>query len=109
MDVVAGSSAPVGQVENNVIDTDALIKRGYRRVSNKYGRVARIDRPDWVQVLAIRLHRAPADFYVPGEPNPTGSWCDFYRRTYSEDVLEMDPTLAQKIPSSCHDPVGYVE
>ena len=90
-------------------DPKRLTAMGYRRTSNKCGMLSRIDRPDWIQVLAVHLRRAPADFYVPGEDKPTGSWCDFYRRVLSKDTIEIDPNLARQVPTSGHDPIGYVE
>lgn len=86
-----------------------LTAQGYRVVSNRHAQVARIDRPDWVEFLARELHRAPADFYVPGDPNPSGGWCDYYRRVYSRDKLTVEHGVAALIPNSGHDPVGYVE
>lgn len=85
-----------------------LIAKGYRRTSNKYRTVSRIDRPDWLNVLAINLHRAPADFYVPGESSPCGGWCDYYRRVISKDKIEVSPEVYALIPGSGHDPVGYL-
>jgi hypothetical protein len=88
---------------------EQLVAMGYRRTSRKYGMVSRIDRPDWVQVLARHLRRAPADFYVPGENEVQGNWCDYYRCVLSKDTLEIGPVLALRVPTSGHDPVGYVD
>lgn len=88
---------------------EELIARGYRKVSNKYGRLSRIDRPDWLHLLAVHLGRAPADFYVPGAEKPAGNWCDYYRRVLSKDKVDIDPQLARKAPSSDWDDIGYVE
>lgn len=85
-----------------------LIARGYRRVSNKHCRVARIDRPDWVWHLAEHLRRAPADFYVPGEPEPSACWADFYRRGLTKDVIQVAPEVSRLVKPSGWDPVGYV-
>ncbi len=86
-----------------------LAARGYRRISNKHGMLARIDRPDWVDVLAVKLRRAPADFYVPGEALPAANWADFYRRMCSGDVVFVEPAgLARLVPTSDWDPVGYI-
>lgn len=87
---------------------DGLIAQGYRRTSNRYGMVSRIDRPDWIEVLAAHLRRSPAELYVPGEPDtPSASWMDYYRRVLSEDTLEIDPNEARRIPNSNWDPCGY--
>lgn len=82
---------------------------GYRKVSNKFGVLSRIDRPDWVQVLAEHLHRSPAELYVPGRPeHPSAHWCDYYRRVLSTDTVMIDPAFARYIPNSNNDPVGFV-
>ena len=86
-----------------------MIRRGYRRTSSKYGIVSRIDREDWVMVLAKALRRAPADFYVPGGSTPAANWCDHYRRVYSKDKIELGHYGARNFPSSCHNGVGFVE
>ena len=86
-----------------------LIAAGYRRTSNKYRMVSRIDRPDWLVVLAKELRRSPAEFYAPGEPDPAETWCDYYRRCLSRDTLErVDPDVFKLIPGSGWDPVGYI-
>jgi hypothetical protein len=86
-----------------------LAAMGYRRTSNKYGMLSRIDRADWIEVLAAHLRRAPADFYIPGEKFPAANWCDFYRRVLSKDTIEIDPNKAREVPSSSYDPIGFVE
>lgn len=85
------------------------IEAGYRKVSNRFGMLSRIDRPDWIEVLARHLHRSPAELYVPGKPErPSAHWCDYYRRVLSTDTVTIDPALARHIPNSNHDPVGFV-
>ena len=66
-----------------------LSRMGYRRVSWAYRMVKRIDREDWVEVLAKYTNRAPADFYVIGEYAPSESWAGFYRRVLSKDCIEV--------------------
>lgn len=86
-----------------------LTARGYRRVSNAHGMLARVDREDWIVVLAKHMGRSPAEFYVPGAKEPEACWADFYRRVLSRDQVHVEPAgLARFVPSSCHDPVGYV-
>jgi len=99
--------------DSTPVDTDALIKKGYRRVSNKFGHVARIDRPDWREHMAER--NAPWDPKGQGmewvrllEKTP-GSAEDHYRRCYSKDVLVLSPGQAKRVPPSAHDPAGYIE
>lgn len=75
----------------------ALVAKGYRRISNKYGMVARIDRPDWIEVL-------PANF----KRNANANAADYYRRCVSKDVLELPTSVAMMVPNSDNDAVGFV-
>lgn len=86
-----------------------LTAQGYCRVSWKHGGVARIDREDWVQHMAKELRRAPADFYVPGDSQPSGSWASFYRSVYSKDVLwNLPREVIALIPTSGHNSTGFI-
>lgn len=81
------------------LSAEELIKRGYRRTSNKFCILARIDREDWLEFMAdehpnmMRMDQA--------------SLADFYRRVYSKD--KVTSPASRDVPSSNHDPVGYVE
>lgn len=88
-----------------------LIDAGYRRTSNAFGHVARVDREDWQEWMA-RKH-APWDPEGEGAGWVSsglrdGSSADFYRRIYSRDKKVLPRELARRIPSSNHDPVGFV-
>lgn len=87
-----------------------LVSQGYRRTSRRHRIVSRIDRPDWVQVLAKELRRAPADFYVPGEKEPAANWADYYRRCLSKDTqtLEISWQAFMTMPGSGYDNVGFI-
>lgn len=101
----------------------ALADVGYRRVSHKYNMIARIDRPDWLEVLAAHCGRARADFYIMGNPNRNipgaapyavsdkigNNWKDFYRRVLSKDVMTVTSEVSKLIPGSDYDPVEYIE
>lgn len=100
---------------------EELARRGYRRISSKYGLVARVDRPDWIMVLAAHLHRSPAEFYLvrqtsagDGEQyaidsnHPSPMWADHYRRTYSRDKFRVDPEVAKFLRDSEQSYVDYV-
>jgi hypothetical protein len=73
--------------------------------------VARIDRPDWVQVLAKDMKRSVADFYMVDRPHTVSSnWADHYRRCLSKDVLTLEPRqIALLVPGSNHDTVGFID
>ncbi len=84
---------------------EELIVRGYRRVSNKYGIVARVDRSDWWEALEKYFGRN-----MPiRTPNEIAHWADYYRRTLSKDTLELGPEKARSIPSSSWDSTGFIE
>lgn len=90
-----------------------LIRRGYRRVSNKYRIVSRIDRPDWREFMA--KEHAPWDPQGDGMGwvfllgRQAGSAEDHYRSVYSKDNIENIPNeIFKQIPGSGYDPVGYV-
>jgi hypothetical protein len=73
--------------------------KGYRRTSNAYCIVARIDREDWLQVLADKMHCAVADFYNRDGTGINDRWRDHYIRCYSKDVLIVSPSVIRKIKS----------
>lgn len=77
-----------------------LTEQGYRRVSNRYGHVARIDRPDWKEFMASK------GYYTT--PQNKGSIADQYRRCYSRDRLTVPVEVAAYVPSSCEHHVAYV-
>lgn len=81
---------------------------GYRRTSNRYLICSRIDRADWLDVLAKELGRSPAQFFVPGAREPEGCWGDYYRRVISRDKIELREAEFRKVPGSDHDDCGYI-
>jgi hypothetical protein len=109
------------------MDSHQLIEKGYRRVSNKFKMVSRVDRPDWLDVLfnvrAIRNTIVLAqlkDYYRGVDFSGTFSeesvmqeaamCADHYRRCFSKDNIEwLDPEIFKRIPSSGGDPTGYIQ
>lgn len=82
-------------------DMPALVALGYRRTSRKHGMISRIDRPDWKEVLA----REGMLFGLGRE----GNGADHYRACYSSDKITLKPpSLALEVPTSGHDPIGFV-
>lgn len=76
----------------------ALIAAGYRRVSNRSLTIARIDNPDWQEVL---LASNPAILIA-------GNAEDYYRRKLSEDRIKLNASVFKAIPSSTCDSTGYI-
>jgi len=73
--------------------------RGYRRVSNKRGTVARIDRPDWEKVEGMDEAQ---DLDEVGKEH-------FYRRAFSQDRVQLDRDTARKFHNSLWAQTGYVK
>lgn len=86
-----------------------LIALGYRRISNGFKLLARIDNPDWVYELASTLRCSPAAlFLADGSGDPDPQWCDHYRRCYSKDRIAVSEKVYRLIPGSGHDGTGFV-
>lgn len=65
-----------------------LAASGYCVVSNKYMRVARIDRKGWKEHMAMKY--SPWDFQEGMDwVNSLRNAADHYRRVYSKDTLEF--------------------
>jgi hypothetical protein len=76
-----------------------LYSKGYRRVSNAYCRVARIDREDWLTVLAEQRRCSIAHFYNVDGSGISDQHRDHYVRCHSKDVLTVSPAISRKIPT----------
>ena len=74
-----------------------LNRMGYRRISNKYKLVARIDRDDWMDVLAKQLNCCRADFYKLDGSGISNTWKDHYIRVYSEDKMTVSQEVYSKM------------
>jgi hypothetical protein len=87
----------------------SLISKGYRRTSNKYGMVSRVDRSDWREYMA--KHHTPWDIKRGLEwVEALGdSASDYYRRVLSKDSKEFGREYAKFFPSSSGSGVGWVE
>lgn len=78
---------------NAWLEAATLTKQGYRKVSNRYKLVARIDRDDWMDILARQLNCCRADFYKLDGTGIANNWKDHYIRVYSEDKLTVTPEV----------------
>lgn len=86
------------QVKDNQQLTDFVVagnlhEQGYRRVSNKYKLVARIDCDNWLDVLAKSLNCCRADFYKLDGSGISDQWRDHYVRVYSKDQITVSPEI----------------
>lgn len=72
---------------------------GYRKTSNAYCNIAKIDREDWVHVLAKQLRCAPADFYKLDGSGIDDRWRDHYVRTQRVKQETVSPAILKFIPS----------
>jgi translation initiation factor IF-1 len=70
-----------------------LTQKGYRRISNKYKIVARIDKEDWLDIMAKQMNCSRADFYCVNGGGVKDNWRDHYIRVYSEDKLTVGPEI----------------
>lgn len=70
-----------------------LMKQGYRKTSNAYCMVSRIDREDWLDVLAMSMNCARADFYALDGSGVRDTWRDHYVRVFSKDTLTVSPKV----------------
>lgn len=94
---------------NNCDLAEKYMAKGYRKISNTYQRVARIDRLDWREYMATN--------HSPWDPEGEGmNWViglgpsanDHYRRCHSRDFKSVSASVFKHIKGSGHDPVGYI-
>lgn len=78
----------------SMLSAKTLKERGYRITSRKHNIASRVDREDWVTY---------------SEDNNYPVCADWYRRVLSEDKLTVSAITCKKLPTSCHDNIGYVE
>lgn len=74
-----------------------LFDLGYRKTSNAYCSVSRIDRDDWLVVLAKERHCSVADFYNVDGSGVGDQHRDHYVRSYSKDVHTVHPAIIKKM------------
>lgn len=78
------------------------VDEGYRVTSNKHRMISRIDRFDWVEIMA--------NDHAPWDPEGQGmKWvhsmgplaaADHYRRVYSRDTLTVSAAIVKAMPNS---------
>lgn len=70
---------------------------GYRGTSNAYCMVARVDRDDWLDVLAQQRRCSRADFYNVDGSGISDRHIDFYVRVHSKDRHTVHPDVYQQL------------
>jgi hypothetical protein len=70
-----------------------LMSKGYRKTSNAYCIVSRVDREDWLEVMARQRNCSVADFYNVDGTGVRDSHRDHYIRVFSEDNLTVSPKV----------------
>ena len=95
--ITIGTNNPSEDEVNNLVDF--LIKAGYRKTSNAYCIVNRIDRDDWLEVLAECMKCSVANFYKRDGSGVPDGWRDHYIRCYSKDQHIVHPLVIKKIPT----------
>ena len=76
-----------------------LLNKGYRKTSNAYCIVSRIDRDDWIDVMAKERFCSRADFYNVDGSGVGDQHRDFYVRTHSKDKLTVHPSVLKLMKS----------
>ena len=74
-----------------------LMEQGYRRTSNAYCHVSRIDRDDWLDVLAEHRRCSRADFYNVDGSGIGDNHRDHYVRCFSKDNHTVAPEVIRHV------------
>lgn len=89
--ITYGSTRP--SLEEAMQTAQELTSLGYRKTSNAYCMVSRIDRDDWLDVLARERHCSRADFYSVDGSGVSDNHRDYYVRVHSKDTLTVHPAV----------------
>jgi hypothetical protein len=74
-----------------------LAKKGYIGVSNAYCQIGRIDRIDWLDVMARARHCSRADFYNVDGSGIGEQHREHYVRCHTKDLLTVHPQIYQRM------------
>ncbi len=95
-DITYGPGFGVDELTAWMIAGDLTLK-GYKKVSNAFCIVARIDRDDWVEVLAKEQCCSSDYFYNKHTSDIDDRYRDHYIRVYSKDKLVIAPRIYKKM------------
>ena len=74
-----------------------LAKKGYQGISNAYCIVGRVDRDDWVDVLARARKCSPSRFYRLDGMGIDPREREYYIRCHTKDTLTIHPKIYQRM------------
>lgn len=94
--ITIGSHSPTEDEVDEL--AQELIKQGYRRTSNAYCLVSRIDKEDWLEILSDSMKCTVARFYKRDGTGVPDGWRDHYIRCFSKDTHTVHPLVIRKIP-----------
>jgi hypothetical protein len=82
-----------------------LKSQGYLGVSNAYCHVGRIDREDWLDVLALQRHCSRADFYNLDGSGISPRHREHYIRLFTKDTHTVHPDVYKALKK--HETTDY--
>jgi hypothetical protein len=87
------------EVDPFIVHATASILKdmGYRCISNAYTTIARIDREDWLDIMASQRRCSRADFYNVDGSGIGDNHIDFYVRVHSKDRQVVHPEIYQQL------------
>ena len=74
-----------------------LHEKGYICISNKYRIIGRVDRDDWLMVLAKQMNCSPANYYRLDGSGIDPQWKEHYIRVHTEDTLAVSEGVFSRL------------
>lgn len=74
-----------------------LSKKGYQGISNAYCLVGRVDREDWLEVMARARNCAPSRFFMMDGSGVDPREREYYIRAHTKDKLTVHPKIYQRL------------
>ena len=96
-EITYGTRSPEPDPLLVLLTATELNNMGYRGVSNAYSMVARIDRDDWLDVLATERRCSRADFYNVDGSGIGDRHIDYYVRVHSKDHHTVHPDVYRQL------------
>lgn len=103
MQAVVNGLCRLSRIAMNRDKLKQMIDQGYCCVSRKYGIVARVDNPNWQDILLRKYPNWRTAKITEGQ------MADYYRRIFSKDDVELGRYWGGQFPSSSNNETGYIE